>query len=312
MKEFKLISVDNQILNVCLWDDLTKDPKAIVQLVHGSAEHMGRYDEFGKFLNKCGIIMVGDDHRGHGKTANDNNKPLGYFSWKNGWNKIVNDEKSINSFIEKKYPNLPIIMIGHSMGSFMVRDYAIKYSHTIDGMIISGTTEYDVLTLTGVKALAKFIRIFNGPRKPSRFIWKITYKPLNTKFQRKKSNGVEWLTRNKEVQQAFINDPLCGTVFSNSAFYDMFKGLSFIRKKRYVKLMRKNLPIMIAAGENDAVGRFGNGPTKVYNKLKGLNYSPMLKIYPKMRHEILFELENDQVQKDFLNFINTIVKTARR
>jgi len=312
MKEFKLTTVDNQILNVVLWDDVIKTPKAVVQLIHGSAEHIYRYDQFAQFLNKQGIIMIGDDHRGHGKTAGDNNQPLGYFSWTDGWNKIVNDEKSVNSYAEKNYPNLPIIMIGHSMGSFMARDYAIKYSHTIDGLILSGTTEHDGLLLTMSQIMAKIIRIFNGPKKPSKFIWKLAYEPLNKRFKAKHSKGVEWLSRDVRIQEEYLQDPLCGQVFSNSAFFDLFKGLKFIRQKKYIKLMRKNLPIMIVSGQDDPVaGKKLIGPKKVFNKFKNLDYNVALKFYPEFRHEILNEFGKEEVEKDFLTFINQILKANR-
>jgi len=307
MREFKLTTVDNKILNVCLWDDV-KTPKAILQLVHGSAEHIHRYDKFAKFMNFHNIIVIADDHRGHGKTAKDNNQPLGFFAQRDGWKKVVNDEKTVNGFIEKQYPTLPIVMLGHSMGSFIARDYAIRYSQTIDGLVLTGTSEYNGFELFTSKFLAQLSRLFTGSKHRSKMLWKLTYKPLNHKFKKKNATGVEWLSKDEKNQKAFLNDPLCGFIFTNSAFYDMFTGLDFIRKPRNINMMRKNLPIMIMSGEDDPVGMFGIKPAKVYHKFEGLGYEPDLIIYPGVRHEILFDVDHQKVEKDLLRFFNRVIK----
>ncbi|WP_267893795.1 alpha/beta hydrolase [Mesoplasma florum] len=138
MKERIINSLDDNKISIYIWDEV-KNPKAIIQLVHGSCEHSLRYKEFAKKMNDNQIIVISSDHRGHGKTALLNNKPLGYFSKNNGWNIIISDLKQVNSFIKNQYMNLPIIMLGHSMGSFMARTYMIDYPNTVDAYVISGT-----------------------------------------------------------------------------------------------------------------------------------------------------------------------------
>lgn len=303
MRKFTLRMIDGKELTCYEWTKVT-EPKAILQLVHGSAEHLLRYEHFAEKMNAAGIIVVGDDHRGHGRTANIKEKELGFFAKKNGWDKLIDDEKMLNDYIHKMWPGKPVFMLGHSMGSFMVRTYAIKYSETIDGLLIMGTAENPPLTILIGKMVAKLGQFFSGAKTPAKFIWRLSYKPLNKKYQKKtNANGNEWLTRDPKVQVEFKNDPLSGQIFTNSAFKDMFTGLNFIRKPKNIKLMRKDLPIFILSGGDDPVGNYGKYPKMVNAKFKSLGYHPVLKIYTGLRHEILNEPEKEVVEKDIINFI---------
>ncbi|ATZ16199.1 alpha-beta hydrolase superfamily lysophospholipase [Entomoplasma freundtii] len=304
MREFNLRMLDGKELHCYEWTAVTK-PQAVLQLVHGSAEHLRRYDKFAKHMNENGIIVVGDDHRGHGYTADLSKKELGYFANHHGWEKIVDDEKLVNDYIHKTWPTLPVFMLGHSMGSFMVRTYAIKYSKTIQGLIIMGTAENPRFLVDLGYFVALMHQIFKGAKTPDVSIWKQSYKPLNKKFRHlPDSNGQEWLTRDLEVQKAFAKDPLTKQVFTTSAFKDMFYGISYNQKKRNIKLMREDLPILIMSGTDDPVGNYGKYPQKVYNKFSKLNYPVEIKLYPDSRHEILNDLDYKEVEKDIVNFIN--------
>lgn len=306
MKEFKLSTVDDKILNCYVWDDVKK-PLGVIQLVHGSAEYLTRYDQFGQEMNKKGFIVVGDDHRGHGKTALDNGQILGYFDAHNGWKKIVDDELVVNDYIEKNFPDLPVFMLGHSMGSFMARNFAIKYSQRIDGLILSGTTDYNSQLLFLGSIVSRLLILFNQGKKPSKLLWNASYRTFNKKFNSPKANGSEWQTANQAVQLAFANDPLCGFVFTTSGFKDLFYGLNYIRKKKNIELMRKDLPILILAGLDDPVGEYGKNVQKVATHFIGLNYDTKVMFYPNLRHEILFEPDHKQVEKDLLKFMKDII-----
>ncbi|ATZ17573.1 lysophospholipase [Williamsoniiplasma luminosum] len=303
MREFSLRMIDGQELQVYEWSDVKK-PKAVIQLLHGSCEFMLRYADFAKAMNAKGIIVVGDDHRGHGKTAQLHGKKMGFFSNHNGWEKIVNDEKLVNDYIRKKHQGLPIFMLGHSMGSFMARTYAIKYSETIDGLIIMGTGEHAILMTGAASMIARVHQLIGGPQTDDKLLWKLTFAPLNKHYNKvSNANGNEWLTRNVDAQLEFKNHPLTGKSVTTSGFKDMFDGMTFVAKKKYIKLMRKDLPIFLVAGDKDPVGNYGKMVDKVQRKFIALGFKSKIKLYSNLRHEILNEPEKEEVKKDVVEFI---------
>ncbi|ATZ21309.1 alpha/beta fold hydrolase [Mesoplasma tabanidae] len=307
MKEKQIKSLDNKKLNVYIWDEV-KNPKAIIQLVHGSCEHTLRYEEFAKKMNDNGIIVVGNDHRGHGKTAKLNNQPLGYFSKTNGWNKIVSDLKQVNNFIKQEYLELPIIMLGHSMGSFMVRTYMIDYPNSVKGFIISGTAWHNKIVLLISICIASIRSKFIKNEKPDELIWKLSYKPLNKKFNSKSSSGVEWLSNDSISKDQFLSDPLTGQVFTSLAFKDMFSGLLYNQKKLNIKKIKTNIPIFLISGEDDPVGNYGKMVLKTYKEFKKSNLEVEVKLYKKQRHEIIFDEKRNEVENDILEFIDETLK----
>lgn len=305
MREFTLRMIDSEELHCYEWNNVEK-PTAVLQLVHGSCEHLGRYNEFAKAINKAGIIVVGDDHRGHGKTAFQENK-LGYFSNKHGWEKLIDDQKIVNDYIHKNYPFLPVFILGHSMGSFIVRSFAIKYSRNIMGLIIMGTAENDGFQIFLARIISRIRQFFRGSQKPDNWLWKKAFASLNKKFSKNnpQATGYEWLTHNKNIQLKFAHDPMCGQVFTSSAFKDMFDGIAYNSNKKNISLTRRDLPILILSGEDDPVGNFGRFPKNVYNKFNKLGYDVKLKLYPGYRHEILNENGKEKVEKDIIEFIKS-------
>ncbi|ATI73745.1 alpha/beta fold hydrolase [Mesoplasma florum] len=303
MKERIINSLDDNKISIYIWDEV-KNPKAIIQLVHGSCEHSLRYKEFAKKMNDNQIIVISSDHRGHGKTALLNNKPLGYFSKNNGWNIIISDLKQVNSFIKNQYMNLPIIMLGHSMGSFMARTYMIDYPNTVDAYVISGTAWHNKALLIFSKNIAHIRSKINGGKKPDNFIWKLSYKPLNKKFNSKKATGFEWLSNDSINKNEFILDPLTGQVFSSSAFKDMFSGLTYIQKKSNIKKIKKTTPILLISGKEDPVGNYGKMVLKTNKIFRQNNLNVKVNLYENQRHEILFDEKKSKVEKDIILFIN--------
>ncbi|ATZ18947.1 lysophospholipase [Williamsoniiplasma somnilux] len=303
MREFQLRMIDGKELKIYEWTKVEK-PIAILQLVHGSAEHALRYRKFAEKMNEHRIIVVADDHRGHGQTADLAKQELGFFAVKNGWTKIVDDLKMVNDYIHKTWNDVPVFMLGHSMGSFMARTYAIKYSETINGAIFMGVAEHNPIELFFGSTLAKIQQLILGPKKPAVFLWKISFKPLNKAFKSvKNANGNEWLTKDEKIQKEFAIDPLSRQIFTTSAFKDMFNGLTFIRKSKNIKLMRKDLPIMIMSGEDDPVGKYGQMPLKIQDKFIHFDYNSELRLYPNSRHEILNDVEKELVINDLIHFI---------
>lgn len=301
MKSEILISKDNKQLVLYKWDEVTR-PLAVIQLVHGSCEHIKRYEDFIKQMNQNNVIVIGIDQRGHGQTSILNNE-LGYFNKTKGWECLIQDQLLVNQYIKTNYTNLPIYMLGHSMGSFVARSYAIKHSNTIKGLILSGTNQTNSFTLLSALLLTKLTSLFLKERQPNKIIWNISYKQLNKKFNTNNSNGVEWLTRNTNIQNQFLNDKLCGFVFSSSAFKDMFKGMLFNLKTKNIKKMNYDLRILLLTGSDDPVSHYSKDVIKLNNKLEKLGYDSKLIIYKDSRHEILNELDKDLVIRDILKFM---------
>ncbi|AGR42444.1 alpha/beta fold hydrolase [Spiroplasma diminutum] len=303
MNEIILKANDGKEIYTYIWDKV-KNPIGVLQIVHGSCEHSKRYEDFAKFLNENGWIVVSNDHRGHGKTANLEKNELGYFSKHDGWKIVVSDLKLINDYIHKNYKNLKVIMLGHSMGSFLARNYAIDHSETIDKLILSGTAWQSTISLKiGVKT-AKFRQKKYGHKNIDQFIWNLSYKNFNKKFKLEGETGCEWLSIDKENVRKFVEDPLCGQIFTTSAFKDLFKGLLYIQKIANIKKIRKDLPILLASGNNDPVGNFGKSVKKTFKKFKKVHLDVTIKLYENLRHEILFDITKEEIYNDTLNFLN--------
>ncbi|ALD66796.1 lysophospholipase [Spiroplasma cantharicola] len=305
MKELELFAQDGKKIHTYIWDDV-KEVKGILQLVHGSCEHSKRYNDFAKFLNDNHWIVISNDHRGHGKTADLEKQELGYFADENGWKILVDDLFLINNYIKKNYSNKKIVMLGHSMGSFLARSYAIDYGETIEGLVLSGTAWESKLSLKFGVRVAKSRQKKFGAKNIDQFIWNLSYKKFNKKFNKEGNTGSEWLSIDKDNVRKFIEDPLCGQVFTTSAFKDLFEGLLYIQNKKSISNMRKDLPIILVSGSNDPVGQYGKKVIKTYKKFKKAKLKVGLKIYENLRHEILFDIDKELVAQDTLKFLNAI------
>lgn len=311
LKEWEQVLRDNTKLHIYQWTPTNlKKIKGIVQLIHGSAEHAKRYDDFANYLVKNNYIVIADDHRGHGKTA-QTKEDLGYFAEENGWETIIDDLNEVTNYIKQTYPNLPIVMFGHSMGSFMVRHYIIKYGFNLKAAIICGTAYHNKLILKTSIIIAKNNQKKYGPKAKDQKIYSLSYAKFNKRFKKEGSTGVEWLSTDKKVQKAFKNDKLSGQVFSTSAFKDMFVGLLFINNPKNIKKGPLNLPILFLAGKDDPVGNYGKGVKKVYRIFKKYYQNVNIKLYDNARHEILNEPIKKEVYKDILNFYNQAIKIKK-
>lgn len=282
-----------------------KEPiKGIIQLVHGSCEHSKRYENFAKFLAVRGFIVYAHDHRGHGKSVKTMDE-LGYFGDHEGWKKIVQDTHQVTEYIKKEYPQQKLIMLGHSMGSFIVRQYAIRYRDVLDGLIIMGTAHHPKHILKiGIKIANQFIKQGKGC-EVNTLLDKMSYGTFCIKFLKEKDTFA-WLTRDLAVRDCFREDPYCGFKFTTKAFKDMFEGILFITEYSNVEKMNKNLPILLVSGKDDPVGNYGQMVKKSYLLYKEVGMVNVhMKLYKGMRHEILNEIGKIEVYKDILKWINT-------
>lgn len=280
-------------------------PKAIVQIIHGMAEYIERYEPFAQFLTDQGILVTGDDHLGHGKTAGLNQAQYGYFCDKHADTVLVRDEHRLKKTIQAEYPDVPYYILGHSMGSFILRNYLCRYGTGINGAIIMGTGMQPKGLLSFSKVLVGSQKLIFGGKHVSKFIDKIAFGTYNKRFEKSETNSA-WLTRDVAIQERYINDPFCGFTFSVNGFGTLFQLILNLHNKESLGKMPKDLPILFVSGEEDPVGDYGKAVKDVYNSFISLGMNDVtLKLYPKNRHEILHEYEKDQVYSDILGWLET-------
>lgn len=306
---FTFQSEDHMEIFTFKWQANKKEqnpPRAIIQIAHGSVEHAERYKFFAEELTRNGFIVYANDHRGHGKTAKtiDN---LSYFSdMENGWNLAVRDLHTLTGIAQKEHPDLPIFLFGHSMGSFLLRDYMSQYGTEIQGAILSGTAGGMIGPVKALKLLSKQLIKLNGKKTKSPFLHSLIYGSLNKKIKDRKTD-FDFLSRDETEVQKYIDDPFCGNTVTTEYAYQMASGLEYISRPSCFKKVPKTLPVYIFSGGKDPVGgKNGKDIVNIYNTYKkyGIN-DVSLKIYQDARHETINETNREEVYKDVIMWMNS-------
>lgn len=270
---------------------------AILQMCHGMVEHIDRYHDFAEFLSKHGVYVVGHDHLGHGKSVMSADK-LGYFGEPDGNTYVIGDIHELRLQTEKKYPGVPYFMLGHSMGSFLLRQYLGLHSEGLAGAIVMGTGEQPSIVLAAGKLVCKVIGAVKGWYYRSEFVNNLAVGSY------KKKLGAAWLSKNLENVEKYAADPLSGFVFTVNAYYHMFGGMARMNQQENKEMALKTLPIFFVAGKEDPVGNYGKGVENVYNKYRGGGYQDVeFRLYEGDRHEILNELDRNVVFEDLLSWL---------
>ncbi len=276
-----------------------QSPKAVVILIHGMAEHIMRYDDFAKYLNSKGYVVFGYDQIGHGKTASSI-KRLGYLG-KNGWENMVLDVKK---YVEEMASyNLPIILLGHSMGSFIAREFASRYSNLIDALILSGTGSNQGMKANLLIALEKVSIKVYGDKKPANFMNNLTKNIFLKKIKNPKYD-CDWISTDEHTVEKYHQDELCGTVFPNSFYYEMLQAVERVNKIENIDAVR-DIPILLFSGVDDPVGDYSKGVKQVYDKFQKHHTNVTLNLY-EGRHEMLNEVNKEKVYEDILDWIEKI------
>jgi len=277
--------------------------KGAVQIAHGMAEHAARYERFAEALTKAGYAVYANDHRGHGKTAGSQEE-IGYFADENGWGKVVEDMHTLTGIIKKEFPKKPIFLFGHSMGSFLSRHYSMLYANELSGLVISGTGgDPGIIGKIGL-LIAKMDARIHGKKAKSEIMNKLSFGAFNGAFKPNRTD-YDWLSRDNAEVDKYISDPLCGTVFTAGFFCDMLGGIGYINKKENIAKIPKNLPIHIFSGAKDPVGASTKGVTRVFKALKSAGIGDLtLKFYKDGRHEMLNEINQDEVFNDVIAWTN--------
>ena len=280
-----------------------QEPVAIVQIVHGMAEYIERYEELAEYLTGHGILVVGDDHLGHGKTAEKNQAPFGYFCKKDAATVLVRDEHRLKKLIEEQYPTVPYIILGHSMGSFITRNYLCRYGNGIKAAVICGTGDQAMGLVNMGLFLVKVTKLFKGEKHVAKFIDKMSFGSYNNRIENK-STDYDWLSRNKENVEAYIKDPECGFIFTVNGFETLLTLVKRLKDKTYIEKMPKELPIFFIAGKEDPVGEYGEAVKRVYQQFQEIGMKDVsIKLYENDRHEIFNEDDKKMIFEDVYQWI---------
>ncbi len=304
IEEFTFKDKQNVEIFTYKWlPDEDKRIKGVIQIAHGMAETAARYERFAEFITNEGYVVYANDHRGHGKTAKCIEN-VGYIG-RDGFYWMIEDMKQLNDIIKKEYANIPVYLMGHSMGSFLSQGYIQKYGDSIDGVILSGTAGKQGFLLEFGILIAKLEMKRKGERWQSNLLNKLSFGNYNKSFKPTKTN-FDWLSSDEKEVEKYINDPFCGTVFTSSFFYDFLKGLKMIHQNCNMSKIPKDLPIYIFADELDPVGNKCKSIIWLIERYKKLGIKDIeYKFYKNGRHEMLNEINRDEVMRDILIWLES-------
>ena len=297
-KQTDYVSHDGKKIALYVWDEVA-NPKAVIKIAHGMVEHSARYDDFAKFLNAHGYIVVMNDHRGHGKTAEKDS--LGYEDG-DMWTNNVKDQLSVLNYCKEKY-RLPLFMAGHSYGSFVTQ--AVVEEHPdVKGFVLFGSNFIKGAAYTACKLIARNMCSNKGPRYTAQLIADLSFKPYDKHFKGEGTNA--WLNRDKAEVDKYNADPFCTYTCSANFYRTFMEGISKLYKKEYYGGIDVTKPILLVAGDEDPVGNYGKGVKKLgkwYKETVGVN-DVEVKLYPEARHEILNETCKAQVYEDVVDWLD--------
>ncbi|WP_066192455.1 alpha/beta hydrolase [Gracilibacillus phocaeensis] len=301
-KEEWIETSDQQRLYLKGW--LTEEkPTAIIQIVHGMAEHIERYHRFAAFFNRCGIAVYGHDQRGHGRTRKDE-QPYGFFADNDGFRKVVDDCKEVTRYIKQLHPHHPpVFLLGHSMGSFVARNYITETSEQIAGAIFVGTGSQGNFLLKTGKQLAKIISTYKGKQAKGTLLHQISFSGYNKHTEKRTMN--DWLSTDPQVVDQYESDPFCGFIPTNQFFYDLYNGMERMQSRQIGQHIRKDLPLLFISGKQDPVGQYGKGVLNAVSFYQSLGIAEITcLLYDDGRHEILNEQNQYTVFHELFDWIN--------
>lgn len=272
-------------------------PRAILQIAHGMTEHIERYDAFAKYMANRGILVIGHDMLGHGMSVENPEDPdqYGYFAPKDPNRVLLEDIYQLMQDTKRRYPNVPYVLMGHSFGSFLTRQFVFDYPGMADGVIVMGTGMPPRPAVRFMKILLGILGRVQGDHHHSKLVTNLIFGPYAKAFPEDET-GFGWLTKEKDIVDAYVADPRCGFVFTVNGYKAMFEGIGRLHKKKNLKMIQKELPMLFISGEDDPVGNNGRGPKKVVRKLRHLGMKHItLRLFLGDRHEVLSEPDRELV-----------------
>lgn len=274
----------------------------ILQIVHGMAEYVERYEELAEYFAEKGIMVTGEDHLGHGKSVPENGT-YGYFCEQDPGTVVVRDVHRLKKMNQEEYPGIPYVILGHSMGSFILRNYLFRYGNGIQGAIVCGTGSQPQALVKLCLGIEWIQRLFLGSRHVAKMIDRMAFGAYNKKIPNPKTS-YDWLCTDEKVVQKYVDDPLCGFTFTLNGFRTLFTLLNRLNQEENLKQMPKELPVLFIAGGADPVGNYGNGVRKAQGDFQKVGMErTSLKIYEKERHEILNEPIRHEIYEDIYSWL---------
>ena len=301
MKEFYFPVRKNTRIHCCQWIPEGK-PRGVIQIVHGVAEYVARYDELACVFTAHGFVVVGEDHMGHGSSISQE-IPQGCFA--DGWRTAVSDSYRLLQMTKEEYPDLPYILYGHSMGSFMVRTMLYTYPDAgLAAVVLSGTAWMPTAVLKSGRAICLLESRRKGTNACSPTIDKLMFGSYNKAYEHPRTPS-DWLTRDEKEVDKYIADPLLGFSPSIGLAREMLGGMLMNEDKQNLSKMPKDLPVLFVSGENDPVGSNGKGVRMTYDAFRAAGMKHVqLKLYPNARHEMHNELNREELHRDVLAFLD--------
>lgn len=309
-EEFTIVSRDGNDTAVhCVkWmpDDVAAGkaaPQLILQIIHGMAEYVERYEPFAEWLTERGAVVCGEDHLGHGRTAAAREQ-LGYFCGKDPATVLVRDVHRLKKTVQGQYPGIPYFILGHSMGSFIARGYLCRYGTGIQGAVIMGTGMTPLGVLRLLDGIAAFQEKIYGSHHIARMLDHMAFSGYNKRIPDHRTD-FDWLSVNEKNVDSYIADPLCGFTFTLNGFRTMFELIRRLHSRENLDRMPKALPVLFISGSEDPVGAYGKTVQEVRDSF--VQEEDMtdvtLKLMEGMRHEILNEDDREKVYDYILDWL---------
>ena len=287
------------------WWPQDVQPRGIIQLSHGMCEYVQRYEAWARRFAEAGFVFCGNDHLGHGHSAKDA-AHLGYTARRGGAELLVEDLHQMTQLAKKEFPGLPVVLYGHSMGSFAARLYLPRYGKELAGALISGTAGPGQPVGLG-KKVAHLVGALRGDMHRSKMLTGMAFGGYNKKFKQEK-HPKSWLTRDENARDAYVGDPLCGFTFTVAGYDTLFTLLGAVSDKSWAPSVPRELPILLFAGDMDPVGDYGKGVRKVYDRLREAGCNVRLKLYEGGRHEMHNEMNKGEVFFDLVSYLEEILQ----
>lgn len=278
------------------------EPRAILQIVHGMAEYVDRYHDFAVKMAERGFLVIGEDHLGHGLSVQGEGT-YGYFCENDPATVVVRDVHRLKKLTQKEYPGIPCFIMGHSMGSFITRNYICKYGAGVEGAVIMGTGMQKKAVVSSAKKMAAAQKIIHGSKYRSKVLDKAAFGQYNKRIENPKTES-DWLSKDEKKVEEYINDPLCGFTFTVNGFQTLFELIWRLYQQDNLDNMPKDLPIMFVSGTDDPVGDYFEGVERAIESFKATGMQDItVKKYEKGRHELLNEPEWEQIAEDIYSWL---------
>lgn len=305
LEKFEILSVD-QKTSVQGYHWTCKEPWAVLQLTHGMAEHLMRYEVLADYLNERNIAVIGHDHLGHGASISSQKGLQGYFHDEKTKHGLVQDLYQVTEWGKKLYPDVPLFVLGHSMGSFVLRNYLYEHGEAISGAILVGTGQQPVWLTRFGQYSAKLLSKIQGEKHPSKLIDQLAFGNMNRKIANKRTNK-DWLSSLSEEVDAYLADPKCGFLFTLSGYYELFSLIIRSQEPELLQQVPKNFPLLFLSGKEDPVGEYGKGVMKAAKTYQAAGVKQVtVKLYENARHELLNETQKLTVFHDICKWMENI------